>query len=386
MAGGVDIHSFRLGGESYKLSRAQVEQSVSHADPRAIDKHYVVVNRRRYPPKQVLSAATGRPVVSFTTMEANRILKKLGFELGVSTENQPAIKTESESLFEMYLNASGLTNFAFEETLEGYSSRPDYTLWLEGQKILFEVKEFRSTPDDFSLGFGAYDPYRPIREKINAGREKFRGRGEHPCCLLLYNAGKTLVQLEWQFIYGAMLGNMAIRIPFDRGRGTLVDKDAQTGFLGGGGKMIRYSEGQPLEPQNRTISSIAVLEQFPVGKRRFDLQVRAVEEQLHRKLTLDEYLEMIDRTRGTDRDISLSQLRLVICENPYCCTPLPRTIFCGPYDERYGLDERTGDRITRIFAGEQILALERSTEREKSPMERVIEESMKKGKAPSEEG
>jgi hypothetical protein len=375
---------FRIGGETYKLSQAGVEQSVRHANPKPIDKHYVVVNGRRYPPKQVLSAATGRPVVSFTTMEANRVLKKLGFELGVSTENQPTLKTESEALFEMYLSASGLTNFGFEEALEGSSSRPDYTLWLDGQMILFEVKEFHSTPDDFTLGSGAYDSYRPIREKINAGREKFRGLKEHPCCLVLYNAGKPLVHLGWQFVYGAMLGNMAFRIPFDRDRGTLVVEHAQAGFYGAGGKMIRSSGGQPLEPQNRTISSIVVLEQFPVGKRRFDIQVRAMEGQLRRELTLEEYLEMIDRTRGTDQDISLSQLRLVICENPYSYTPLPRAIFCGPYDERYGLDERTGDRITRVFAGEQILALERLTETQKSPMQRIVEESMKTRKATPE--
>jgi hypothetical protein len=373
------LFAFRIGGETYKLSQAGVEQSVRHANPKPIDKHYVIVNGRRYPPKQVVSAATGRPVVSFTTMEANRVLKKLGFELGISTESQPTLKTESEALFEMYLSASGLINFSFEEALEGFSARADYTLWLDGQKILFEVKEFRSTPDDFRVGTRAYDPYRPIREKINAGREKFRGLKEHPCCLVLYNAGKPLIHLGWQFVYGAMLGNMAVRIPFDRGRGTLLEEEAHTGFYGGEGKMIRCSGGQPVEPQNRTISSIAVLEQFPVGKHRFDIQVRSMEGQLRRELTLDEYLEMIDRTRGTEQDISLSQLRLVICENPYRYTPLPRTIFCGPYDERYGLDERTGDRITRLFAGEQILALERSTEREKSPMERIIEESQKKG-------
>jgi hypothetical protein len=122
-----------------------------------------------------------------------------------------------------------------------------------------------------------------------------------------------------------------------------------------------------LEPQNRTISSIIVLEQFPVGKRRFDIQVRTMEGKLGRELKLDEFLEMIERTRGTDQDISLSQLRVVVCENPYCYTPLPRAIFCGPYDERYGLDQRSGAAIARVFAGEQILALERSTEREESP-------------------
>ncbi len=141
--------------------------------------------------------------------------------------------------------------------------------------------------------------------------------------------------------------------------------------------MIRSSGGIALEPQNRTISAIAVLEQFPIGKLRFDASIAALGDKLRRQPTLDEYLEMVDRSRGTDRDISLSQLRLVICENPYCYKPLPRAVFCGPYDERYGIDEGSGDRITRIFAGEQILALEAATKDDRSSLKRISAESVK---------
>jgi hypothetical protein len=49
------------------------------------------------------------------------------------------------------------------------------------------------------------------------------------------------------------------------------------------------------------------------------------------------------------------------------------------------VDEQTGDRITRVFAGEQILALEGTTEHGKSAMQRIIEESMRKRKAMSED-
>jgi hypothetical protein len=161
-------------------------------------------------------------------------------------------------------------------------------------------------------------------------------------------------------------------------------------------RSVRHTAPKPIEkhfvvvsgrryPPKQVISA-ATGRPAPVGKRRFDIHVNATENQLRCRFTLEEYLEEIDRARGTERDISLSQLRLVICENPYCYTPLPRAIFCGPYDERYGVDERSGDQITRIFAGEQILALETASGREKSRMERIIDESMRKRKATSEEG
>jgi hypothetical protein len=44
-------------------------------------KYYVEFRERRYPIKQVLSAATGLPKVSFTTMHAYRVLRELGFEV-----------------------------------------------------------------------------------------------------------------------------------------------------------------------------------------------------------------------------------------------------------------------------------------------------------------
>jgi hypothetical protein len=357
-----------------------VEQSVRHAEPRAIDKHYVVVNRRKYPPKQVVSAATGKPVVSFTTMEANRVLKKLGFELGMSTESQPRIFTESETLFEAYLNASGLINHSFEKAIEGTSARPDYTLWFEGREIAFEVKEFHATAEDFRLGSGGYDPYGPIRQKIDDGRSKFRDLKDHCCCLVLYNREKPLVDLSWEFIYGALLGNIAVRMPFDPVRGLLPDQ-SETGFFGGGGKGIRYAKGTPptpLEPQNRTISALLVLEQMGVGRRRFDIALTRRKAELGRRLTLDEHLEEIEKARGTERDVSLSQLRVVVCENPYARISLPRELFRGPYDERYGLDETTRNCIVRLYAGEQINQLDSQEGPEQSPIQRLIDEDSRR--------
>ena len=49
------------------------------AGPEPIRQHMVEIDGTAYPPKQVLAEITGWPRQSFTTMEANRVLLRLGF-------------------------------------------------------------------------------------------------------------------------------------------------------------------------------------------------------------------------------------------------------------------------------------------------------------------
>ena len=86
----------------------------------------------------------------------------------------PIAKTKSELLFEGYPRAHGYTNFDFEPEMPGTTKRPDYRLAAGGQNVLFEIKEFRGTPGDFSSRGGFFNPYPPLREKIEAGRKKFK--------------------------------------------------------------------------------------------------------------------------------------------------------------------------------------------------------------------
>ncbi len=348
---------FRLAGLQYTLERAEVEERLQHVEPKAIDTYYVSVNGKNYPPKQVMAVALNKPLASFTTMEAIRVLKNLGFELGVVEDGRTTIKTESELLFAEYLISRGVTNFSLEKDFAGTSRKPDYSLWHGDKEILFELKEFHATPSDIRLGFGYYDPYGPIREKIEEGRRKFKDLEAFCCCLVLYNREKPLVDLSWEFIYGAMLGNLAFQFPVDlrTGKG---DAQKMTRAFGGGGKMHQHNrEGFPVKRQNTTISAVLALSWFSVGKRRFELEIKRKERELGHKFSLEETLEEINRTQGTEKDISLRQLRVVVCENPYARPglELPRDLFRGPHDERYGPSE---GHIERVFAGEQIVQLE----------------------------
>jgi hypothetical protein len=72
---------------------------------------------------------------------------------------------------------------------------------------------------------------------------------------------------------------------------------------------------------------------------------------------------MIEAARGTERDISLRQLRVVVHENPYARKPFPEDIFRGVYDERYGAHE---GKILRKYAGAEIERLEAEEGRARS--------------------
>jgi hypothetical protein len=70
---------FTISGEQFELDADAVEHAVRGRLPDPVHGHYVVVGGRRFPPKQVLSCATGLDRADFTTHHARRILKRLGF-------------------------------------------------------------------------------------------------------------------------------------------------------------------------------------------------------------------------------------------------------------------------------------------------------------------
>jgi hypothetical protein len=368
---------FQLGGQDYTLSKEDVQDRLKHVDPEDVRKHYVVVEGRRFPVKQALAMAIGRPVTDFISTDAIRILSNLGFEVGNAKAPQAEVKTVSELLFEEYLQSKGFGYFQFQKQMPGISKRPDYCLSFKGQEILLEVKELVGTDDDFRPGARAYDPYEPIREKINSAGKQLRDLKEYCCCLVLFDKGKPGLDLSWRSIYAAMLGTPADYVPSNPVTGELDFESAHPILNPARAKMVRSKDGQPIAPQNRTIAAIAVLEQMEIGRRRFRIELERLKRNRCQRPIIEELqeeLQLIQRFRGTERDVSLRQLRVVLCENPFRRIPtFPREIFTGPYDEIYGLDETARDSITRVFAGEKIKELESHEEPHKSPMRRIAE-------------
>jgi hypothetical protein len=222
----------------------------------------------------------------------------------------PTNRSTGEALFEAYLRSQCLTDWEFEKSHSGKKKRPDYSLSVNGFEYLFDVKEFKQ---EIISGSIYYDPYTMIRDKIEDGREQFREYKDRPCSLVLYNEGSPFVHLsDPDKMFGAMLGDVGFSIPVNLATGVASD-EGKWGYFDGG-KMIRPKTNKA---QNTTISALITLRYvFETGE---------------------------------------SHLGVIVWENPYARFPLPRDLFCGPYDERYTADPyRSG--CARIFAGSQIKA------------------------------
>jgi hypothetical protein len=68
-----------VGGRELDLTAKQVVDAMRDVEPEPIRDHLVEIVNREFPPKQVLATITGWDRQSFTTMEANRVLARLGF-------------------------------------------------------------------------------------------------------------------------------------------------------------------------------------------------------------------------------------------------------------------------------------------------------------------
>jgi hypothetical protein len=71
-----------IARRAYRLDPDRVERMMNGILPEPILRHYVVVDQRRYPPKQVIAEITGLDRADFTTHQARRILMNLGFAVG----------------------------------------------------------------------------------------------------------------------------------------------------------------------------------------------------------------------------------------------------------------------------------------------------------------
>ena len=72
----------RIAGQHFLLRSEDVRRALVQVDPEPIASHFVVVDDRRFPPKQVICAVTGLDRADFTTHQARRTLMRLGFATG----------------------------------------------------------------------------------------------------------------------------------------------------------------------------------------------------------------------------------------------------------------------------------------------------------------
>jgi hypothetical protein len=233
--------------------------------------------------------------------------------------------TQGEILFEQYLSTQNLP-FEFEKEHPGKRKRVDYTIEWNGQTVVFDVKDF-DPPEKSLTGFGYFDPYTRIREKIEQGREKFTQYKEYCCGLVLHNAGQPFVSLHEPDIMGAMYGDSGFTFPVDTSTGVGDASQLKRAFLGRG-KMIRPKWS---EPQNTTIAAIITVVRIqPHYLQLLDL----VRENPRRDLA--EYEAEI-RSRIPDYDPAFEVPRVIVWHNAVARIPFPEQLFCGNYDTHFGI-------------------------------------------------
>ena len=76
------VREVKIAGQPFVLRSSDVVRAMQGVDPEPITSHYVVVGKRRFPPKQIISELTGIDRADFTTHHARRTLIRLGFSAG----------------------------------------------------------------------------------------------------------------------------------------------------------------------------------------------------------------------------------------------------------------------------------------------------------------
>lgn len=84
-----------IAGRTFPLTGGGIIDRCRDANPEPIRDHFVVVDGRRFPPKQVIALATGVDRNDFTTNQARSILRRLGFATGRARDAKPARAGES---------------------------------------------------------------------------------------------------------------------------------------------------------------------------------------------------------------------------------------------------------------------------------------------------
>jgi hypothetical protein len=116
-----------VSGHQYNLDSQSVEAALREVLPEPIHEHFVVINGRRWPPKQVLALVTGLDRADFTTHQARRALTRLGFPVGRAAGARARHPSPARTVAPLTSGASGADSSA---TSLAEALRPFVGLWV----------------------------------------------------------------------------------------------------------------------------------------------------------------------------------------------------------------------------------------------------------------
>jgi hypothetical protein len=235
--------------------------------------------------------------------------------------------TASERLLETCLSDRRVD---FDRIPEASFPTPDYKLNVEPEPVFAEVKEFGRSGKRQTEG---YCPVPFVREKIKASRKKFERHMDSPCCVVLYNHASFTVVLQPELVLCAMFGELYETV---------------------GQNVFRYFGVSEMRPdENTRIGGVVALLPLRVhrncveaGRRMYQLTGG-----FSRELT-DAEVNQIHRETSRYLGEVESVFRAVVVENPWAKKRLPRTLFTGPFDERWAMEDDGTVRLA--FSGKRV--------------------------------
>lgn len=237
-------------------------------------------------------------------------------------EAQACVKTQSESVFEQYLDSH---NLKWSKIPESAQKQPDYKVAHGSMTCVFEVKEF---DDPQTKPVGGFSPCPAFREKIRAASKKFKHYRSDSCALVLWSKS----------IYRATIPEVVLSAAF--GEKIYMNRPP----LGAQPSVYHFSGRAELRPDcNTRFSAIVVLATYELNHVRLEAWRR-----LNAKQERGEPIEPFDQlnllaqveSEGITGHSYQGTIRTVVLENPYAKIPFPRDLFVGPFDQHWAMESR----------------------------------------------
>jgi hypothetical protein len=153
----------------------------------------------------------------------------------------------------------------------------------------------------------------------------------------MYSNNAFVMDTEPHAVLGAMYGEIGIQIPVAAGVVTVAMPVPETTFVGDRGKMLRRDR-----QYNTRITALITLYEYHIGSLRYGRWFKEVSNGLKAGTIKEEEIQ------EPDFDVDEKQLAVSVWKNICADVQFPETLFCGPYDEHWGLQ---GDYVRRTYIG-----------------------------------
>lgn len=152
--------STTIAGKTFLLAADAVARKLARMLPEPLTDHYVVVEGRRFPPKQVIALVTGVDRADFTTHQARRVLRRLGFTVGRRSDPPAPVRAARSGGPHGGAEAELLRPFVGQwvaqrgnEVLVAADEPEDILAWLERHDE--QADEMFRVPEDSTAATGA---------------------------------------------------------------------------------------------------------------------------------------------------------------------------------------------------------------------------------------